>query len=76
MIYLLPIYRARENPDDFSISSEMLFEKIKEKNKNVFFVETIEGCVEDIKKENYDENFILITAGAGDVFKISNILTD
>ncbi len=70
IVYLMPIYKARENPEEFSISSEMLYQKVKEKNPNTFFCKDFADCEEKIKKENYDENFVAITVGAGDVYKI------
>lgn len=73
-IYLLPIYKARENIDDFKISSRELFEKIKEKNKNTYFCENFNLCVKEIKEKEYDENFVAITVGAGDVYEISKKL--
>lgn len=70
-IYLLPIYKARENINDFKISSKELFNKIKNKNQQTYFCEDFDSCIKQIEAGNYDNNFIAITVGAGDVYKIS-----
>jgi UDP-N-acetylmuramate--alanine ligase len=74
VIYLLPICKARENPEDFSITSKILFDKIKEKNNNIFLFEDIKDCVKKIQKENYDSNYVLLTVGAGNVNEIGKNL--
>ncbi len=75
IVYLLPIYKARENPDNFSISSKMLFEKILEKKQNTFFCQDFENCQKQIENKKYNKDFVLFTVGASDVYKIGkNIL--
>lgn len=69
-VYLLPICKAREEAKDFSITSEILFKKIKEKKSNTFFCENLQNCVGKLKEKRYGKDFVLITAGAGDVFEI------
>ena len=68
-IYILPIYAAREQIDP-SISSEILVQKIKENNKNAFFVETFDEAKKII--ENLDSKTVVMTMGAGDVYKIND----
>jgi UDP-N-acetylmuramate--alanine ligase len=66
LVYLLPIYQARENPANFKISSELLYQKIKEKNKNTFFCNDFDDCSKKIEKEKYNDQFVLLTVGAGE----------
>jgi UDP-N-acetylmuramate--alanine ligase len=69
-VFLLPIYKAREEEKDFSITSEKLFLEIKNKNKNTNFFNNFSECVEEITKKKYNKDFVIITVGAGDVYKI------
>jgi UDP-N-acetylmuramate--alanine ligase len=60
---LLPIYPAREKPIE-GVSSEMIFEKMKLKNKRLLEKKDIPGSL-DI--ENLD---VLLTIGAGDIDRL------
>jgi UDP-N-acetylmuramate--alanine ligase len=60
---LLPVYPAREKPIE-GVSSGMIFEKMKLRNKSLLNMEDIPGKL-DI--ENLD---VLITIGAGDIDKL------
>jgi UDP-N-acetylmuramate--alanine ligase len=73
-VYMLPIYRAREKKENFKVSSESLFEKVLEKNKKTFLCKDFDECVKKINEKKYNKDFILITVGAGDVYKISRNL--
>ncbi|MCC7004620.1 UDP-N-acetylmuramate--L-alanine ligase [Candidatus Nomurabacteria bacterium] len=71
-VILAPIYAARE-PFDSSISSEILAQKIKETGKTAkSFLNFNE--IKDYLSENLKSGDILITMGAGDVFKIGESL--
>lgn len=67
-VILLPIYAAREAEDD-SISSEMLAEKIKGKGKAVKLVKDIDEFKDYMQSRN-NEGFVLVTMGAGDIYKV------
>lgn len=74
IVYLLPIYKARENSEEFSITSEMLFDKVKEKNSYTFFCTDFDDCMGKVQEKNYNEDFVIITVGAGDVYKVGKNL--
>lgn len=59
-VILLPIYPARELPIA-GVSSEMILEKMKNKNKSVLSKQALPDRIRDNKKG------LLITAGAGDI---------
>jgi UDP-N-acetylmuramate--alanine ligase len=59
-VILLPIYPARELPIA-GVSSEMILEKMKNKNKSVLSKQALPDRIRDNK------NGLLITAGAGDI---------
>lgn len=75
-VLLAPIYAAREKPSA-EISSEMLAEKIKKFNRNVFCFGGFEEILTRLKK-NSDigcRKMVIVTMGAGDVYKIGEMLT-
>ena len=75
-LYLPPIYGAREKPDP-TISSKILAKKIREiKNGKVqpCSCDNLDDCVKKIKEKEYDQETIIITVGAGDVYKITRNL--
>lgn len=67
-IVIAPIYKARKE-DTSGVSSELLVEKIKEKNKNAFYFEDTNDIIEHLKNNTSGED-IIITMGAGDNYKI------
>jgi UDP-N-acetylmuramate--alanine ligase len=62
-VILLPIYPARELPIA-GVSSEMILEKMKNKNKRVLNKEELKVW---IKKDFKKQGNVLVTAGAGDI---------
>ena len=67
LVYVLPIFKAREDFDP-SINSEMLSEEINRNKTESLPIENTEKIIEIISK--LDENHISITVGAGDMYKI------
>ncbi len=74
IVYLLPIYKAREKEEDFSIDSRKLFKALKDKNPNTFFCEDFSDCAEKIRGKNYGEDYVLFTGGAGEAEKVAKKL--
>ena len=73
-VILTTIYPSlREEPDP-TVSSEFLAEKMKDKNNNVLFLPTLDSVVEYVNRQNYSKDYVLITMGAGDVYKIAERL--
>jgi UDP-N-acetylmuramate--alanine ligase len=72
-VFLLPIYAARE-VDTGITSSEKLAERVNECNGNAVYVQTFEEAKDVLKK--YDEKYLLLTMGAGDVYKIADEITE
>lgn len=67
-ILLLPIYAARENFDP-NVNSEMLAREINNINKKALAFNNIE-TLKDYLKINSDENSVVVTMGAGDIYKV------
>lgn len=62
---------AREIPDK-SISSKILAENVANFNRNVLFLPKLSDVVEYIDKNSFGKDTIILTMGAGDVYKISD----
>jgi UDP-N-acetylmuramate--alanine ligase len=72
IVLLAPIYAARELKDE-SITSEMLVEEIAQKTTAKSF-DSLEEIVERLKTKNADSNVVIITMGAGDIYKVGESL--
>lgn len=75
ILYLMDIYPAGESPIE-GINSEALYRRIKDKGfKNVIYVKErgrlIDTLLSEIKKGD-----VIITLGAGDVYKIGDLLLE
>ncbi|MCL1863559.1 MAG: UDP-N-acetylmuramate--L-alanine ligase [Defluviitaleaceae bacterium] len=71
-IIIIPIYAARE-PNDPTISSEILTERVKSNGGNAIFIENFDKASNYVKN-NLNKGDMLLTMGAGDVFKIGDDL--
>ena len=72
LVIVASIYAAREKKDP-SINSQMLAEEIKKNKKQVIYLKTFFE-IENYLIANSDEKNVIITIGAGDVYKISDSL--
>jgi len=72
-LIILPIYAARETPDE-SINSEMLVDAIAKKSGKVLFMSDFYEIERHLNKE-YGKDDIITTMGAGDVYKIGENIT-
>lgn len=68
------IYPSQREVPDPSVSSKMLVENMVGFNKNALFLPDLANVIEYIKHKQYDRNTVVITMGAGDIYKISNAL--
>ena len=50
----------------------MLVEKIREKQKNVFYVKSFSDAVKLIN--NFNKNCVVMNIGAGDIYKLSELV--
>ncbi|MGN0317189.1 MAG: UDP-N-acetylmuramate--L-alanine ligase [Lachnospira sp.] len=71
-VVLAKIYAARET-DTLGISSQTLCDKIKALGKECYYLETFED-IEKLLQKNCINGDLLITMGAGDVYKIGEDL--
>ena len=70
-VILTNIYSSlREKPDP-TVSSELLAKKLGDFKKEVFFLPTLDSVIEYVNQKNYGKDCIVLTMGAGDVYKIN-----
>lgn len=71
--YVLPIFAsAREQSSDFKISSQDIEKEARAAGKtNVLSVETNQDLLDDLRSR-FQKNDVIITMGAGDVYKLSD----
>ncbi len=72
-VLMLPIYAAREE-NIFGVSGEQLVEKIKEHNIEAEYFHTLEAAALSVK-EIVGKDDVVLVMGAGDVTKVSTLLT-
>ena len=73
-VIIADIYASRET-DPGDINSEMLAFEIDKVSKNCVYIGSFEEIAEYIKKEVSDGDLV-ITMGAGDIYKVANILLE
>ena len=71
--YIAPIYAAREAPDP-DISSDILADRSRDLGGDVESLPTFDAIREALLEE--DENTVIITMGAGDIYKVAEQIAD
>ncbi|MGI6178121.1 MAG: UDP-N-acetylmuramate--L-alanine ligase [Eubacterium sp.] len=76
VLILADIYAARES-DIYNISSKNLLERIKERHpgKEAYYMSSFEEIADKVSKEA-KEGDVIITQGAGDIYKVGKMLLD
>ncbi len=69
-VILTNIYSSSREEVDNSVSSERLAQEIAKVQRDVVFLPNLSNVVEYVLQKHYDKNSILISMGAGDVYKI------
>lgn len=64
----------REEPDE-SVSAAKLALQMKQRNKNVEHLSTLADVVEYLRKREFDDNVVILTMGAGDIYTIKDSLS-
>jgi len=71
-IIIAPIYRARTEIGE-EVTSEMLVEELKKKGKDVKYLETFEEIQKELENTT-GKGDLVITMGAGDIYKVADNL--
>lgn len=73
-VFLTDIYASQRELFDSSISSNQLSEAISQKQRSIYLPK-LEDVIEYIKKKQFGSDTIIVTMGAGDVYKIAYEIT-
>jgi len=73
-VIITNIYASLREKKDPTVSSKLLFTAMKHRYRDVVFLPYAQDVVEYMDKKKYGEDAIVITMGAGDVYKISQKL--
>ena len=73
-VILAPIYAAREKPDS-SISSHDVVVEVKKYNPHALYLETFEDIADELDTNSSSKD-VIITMGAGDIYKVANVPLD
>ncbi len=66
ILYLFPVYKAREK---YQQAKDFLLKKYIDKKDNFFIINEPNKFKEIFESKKYNENYIVVTAGAGDIWK-------
>jgi len=69
-VIIANIYASLREEADPTVSSELLAQEVGKSHRDVIFLPTLDNVVEYLSKKGYDSNTVVITMGAGDVYKI------
>lgn len=75
-LYLLPIYPAREQASNYSVSSTDLAQAIRDSDSNIEVIacNDFDACTNQIKEAEYSKDTFVICTGAGDANEIGRKL--
>ncbi|HET9946672.1 MAG TPA: UDP-N-acetylmuramate--L-alanine ligase [Patescibacteria group bacterium] len=75
-IFMVEIYPSAREEKDTTISSSMIADGLKKREKTVLFLEKPNDMVKYINHhmQDFDEKTVLVTMGAGDVYQIADTL--
>lgn len=68
------IYPSLREEKDPTISSELLVKQVSRIHNSVTYLPEVKDAVEFISKNKFDDNYVIVTMGAGDIYKISEKL--
>lgn len=74
IVGICTIYPSMRETKDSTVSSELLVQEMKEIHKNTLLFPTFSDVIEYIDKMKFDDQYIIITMGAGDIYKICDTL--
>ncbi len=74
MVLLVDTYPSLREEIDNSVSSKLLAESISKIHKDVLYTPKAEDVVKYLDQKSLGKDYIIITMGAGDIYKISSSL--
>ncbi len=73
-VLLSDIYASAREPADDTVSSELLAQEIAKNHKNVKHIGGLTEIIAHIDHNFYRSNTVIVTMGAGDIYKIHSLL--
>jgi len=74
VVILMDIFASARETIDPSVSSKMLVERISKIHKNALYISKLEDVVKYIEQNNFGNDYVLVTMGAGNIYKIAKQL--
>ncbi len=74
-VVLTDIFASAREAVDTTITSEQLAHTMKEKHPHVIYQPALSDVIEYLKKSNFDEQTVIITIGAGDIYTVKDALS-
>lgn len=71
IVAISDIYSSLREPFDETISSKDLVEEIEKTGKKTVYLPKLQDVVEYIIQQNFGEDAVVVTMGAGDIYKVS-----
>lgn len=69
-LILLPIFKSQRDTEQDILTHEEFIDPFIKNGKKVYPVESIADAVSFLEKKDYDNNYLIVTIGAGDVYKV------
>ncbi|MBI3985185.1 MAG: UDP-N-acetylmuramate--L-alanine ligase [Candidatus Levybacteria bacterium] len=73
-LILVDIYPSAREPIDESVSSKLLLDEIAKLSSNVFHFSDLYDVVKYVNQKAYGNNWIVLTMGAGNIYKLADDL--
>ena len=74
VVILTNIYPSLREEKDHTVSSKLLAESVAKFNRNVLYLPELSDVIEYVDKNSFGKDTIIISMGAGNVYKISDKL--
>lgn len=69
-VIVADIFPSLREKNDSSVSSQLLTESISKNHRDALFLPRLSNVVEYLDKNKFDERTVLVSMGAGDIYKI------
>lgn len=74
VVVITDIYSSLREAIDETVTSEMLAKSMQKFQKNVYYLSDLNRVIEYIERQQFEQDTVVITMGAGDVYKINEKL--
>ncbi len=74
-VIIIDIYPSMREQPDSSVSSKLLVESIKKHHRSALFLPKLHDVVKYIDEKRPGEGTVVVTMGAGDIYKLNELMT-